>query len=115
MGHRWGRAEHFVVSPMRHPKTGVYWFRQAVPKAMQAAVAEVLGRPGKRHLELKWTLGTKDQAEAKRLWPGPWRGLRGSSRQLTMGPSRSVRSSSTRWPGCSTSGSWPFGNATLRR
>lgn len=70
MGRRWGRAESFMVSPLRHPKTGVYWYRQAVPKGLQAAVAEVLGRPGKRHLELKWTLGTKDAAEAKRRWPG---------------------------------------------
>ena len=69
MGQRWGRTENFMVSPMRHPKTGIFWFRQAVPKAMQAAVAEVLGRSGKRHLELKWTLGTRDPAEARRRWP----------------------------------------------
>ena len=69
MRQRWGRAENFMVSPMRHPKTGIFWFRQAVPKAMQVAVAEVLGRSGKRHLELKWTLGTRDPAEAKRRWP----------------------------------------------
>ncbi|WP_422918291.1 DUF6538 domain-containing protein [Rhizosaccharibacter radicis] len=69
MAQRWGQVSHFMVSPWRHSKTGIFWFRQAVPKAMQAAVAEVLGRPGKRHLELKWTLGTRDLAEAKRLWP----------------------------------------------
>lgn len=28
-----------------------------------------MNRPGKQHLELKWTLGTKDVAEAKRRWP----------------------------------------------
>lgn len=60
-----------MPSPWRHPKTGTFWFRQAVPKALQAAVAETLGRPvGNRQLELKWTLGTKDAAEAKRQWPG---------------------------------------------
>ena len=69
MGSRWGRVESCMVSPVRHPKTGVYLFRQAVPKPLQATVAEVLGRSGKRQLELKWSLGTKDAAEAKRLWP----------------------------------------------
>ena len=69
MGQRWGRVEHFMVSPWRHPKTGVYWFRQAVPKALQAAVAEILNRPGKRQTELVWSLRTKDRGDLKTLWP----------------------------------------------
>ena len=38
--------------------------------ALQGAVAELVGKPGTRHPELFWTLGTKDLAEAKRLMPG---------------------------------------------
>lgn len=62
---------HVMPSLMAAPKTGSVRFRQAVPKALQAIVAETLGRPaGTRQIELKWTVGTKDAAEAKRQWPG---------------------------------------------
>ena len=46
--------------PFAHPKTGVYWLRKVVPANLCAVV-------GKR--ELKATLETKDQAEAKRRMP----------------------------------------------
>lgn len=49
-----------MTRPTKHPKTGVYWIRKGVPKALRAAV-------GKR--ELIRSLGTKDCAEAKRLAP----------------------------------------------
>ncbi|MGH7079248.1 MAG: DUF6538 domain-containing protein [Acetobacteraceae bacterium] len=42
--------------PFRHPKTGVYWARKAVPAALRPAV-------GKR--ELTQTLRTKDPREAR--------------------------------------------------
>ena len=44
-----------TATPWKHPKTGVYWFRKAVPLALRALV-------GKR--EINQTLGTKDRAEA---------------------------------------------------
>lgn len=44
-----------MARPFKHPKTGVYWFRKAVPKDLQ----EVLGER-----EEKRTLRTKDLAEA---------------------------------------------------
>jgi len=49
-----------MARPFKHPKTGVYWFRRAVPEALRAVV-------GKR--EWKWTLGTKDAAEARHRHP----------------------------------------------
>src|SRR5437764_15316679 len=49
-----------MPSPMKHPKTGVYWYRKVVPAHLRAAV-------GKR--EIKRSLGTKDFREAKRLYP----------------------------------------------
>ncbi len=47
-----------VPSPWKHPKTGVYYFRRAVP----AGLREALG------WEVKLSLGTKDPKEAKRLF-----------------------------------------------
>ncbi len=44
----------------RHPKTGVYWFRRAVPAPLRAAL-------GRR--EITESLGTKAPAEAKRRLP----------------------------------------------
>lgn len=48
-----------MPTPFKHPKTGVYYFRRAIP-------ADLWTKLGKR--ELKATLGTKDPAEAKRLF-----------------------------------------------
>lgn len=44
--------------PVKHPKTGIYWFRKAVPERLRPIV-------GKR--EEKKTLGTRDASEARRL------------------------------------------------
>ena len=41
--------------PWKHPKTGVYWFRKAVPEAMRGLVGKV---------ELRRTLRTKNPREA---------------------------------------------------
>jgi hypothetical protein len=41
--------------PWKHPKTGVYWFRKAVPEAMRGLVGRV---------EVRRSLGTKDPREA---------------------------------------------------
>lgn len=49
-----------MASPFKHPKTGVYQLRRAVPRDLR----EILGIR-----EFKKTLGTKDPAEAKRLFP----------------------------------------------
>jgi hypothetical protein len=46
-----------MAAPWRHPKTGVFYFRRAVPERLRAGL-------GKR--EIKVSLGTKDLAEAKR-------------------------------------------------
>ena len=46
-----------MARPTKHPKTGVYQFRRAVPNDLRALV-------GKR--EEKRSLGTKDPEEAKR-------------------------------------------------
>lgn len=47
-----------IARRFKHPKTGVYWFRKAVPKELQAAL-------GKReHLR---SLRTKDPTEARTL------------------------------------------------
>jgi hypothetical protein len=64
----WGRVARVMVSPLRHPKTGMLWFRQSVPKALQAQVGVILSR-GKPVAELKWTLATRDPQEAKRRMP----------------------------------------------
>lgn len=47
-----------MARPHKHPKTGVYWFRKAVPRDLQALI-------GKR--EVLRTLKTKDPAEARTL------------------------------------------------
>ena len=47
-----------MARPWKHPKTGVYWLRKAVPKELRAIIGK---------LEEKKTLGTKEPAEAKRL------------------------------------------------
>jgi integrase len=49
-----------MTRPTKHPKTGFYWIRKGVPKALRVVV-------GKR--ELIRSLGTKDCAVAKRLAP----------------------------------------------
>src|SRR5690349_6226741 len=69
MGSGWGRVVKFMVSPWRHPKTGVFYFRQAVPAALREPVATILGRPGKPTWELKWSLRTHDLREAKARMP----------------------------------------------
>jgi integrase len=65
----WGRVAKVMSSPHRHPKSGMFWFPRAVPKALALQVAAVLGRPGKPAWELKWTLGTHDIREAKLAMP----------------------------------------------
>lgn len=47
-----------MARPWKHPKTGIYWLRRAVPADLRAAV-------GKR--EEKQSLGTKDPAQARVL------------------------------------------------
>lgn len=49
-----------MAQPWKHPKTGVYWYRRAVPKTLR----ERLDRG-----EWLRTLGTKDLTEAKRRYP----------------------------------------------
>jgi hypothetical protein len=44
------------VTPWKHPKTGIYWLRKAIPEALRDAV-------GKR--EEKLSLRTRDPVEAK--------------------------------------------------
>ena len=47
-----------MTSPWKHPETGVYYFRRAVPADLRESVGRSL---------LKKSLGTKDPNEAKRL------------------------------------------------
>ena len=47
-----------MARPWKHPKTGVYWLRKAVPKELRVLVGK---------LEEKRTLGTKEPTAAKRL------------------------------------------------
>lgn len=49
-----------MATPFKHPRTGGYYIRRAVPEDLR----EALGRA-----EYKKSLGTKDPAEAKRLFP----------------------------------------------
>jgi hypothetical protein len=49
-----------MASPFKHPKTGGYYIRRAVPKDLQ----EALGKT-----EYLKSLGTKDALEAKKLFP----------------------------------------------
>jgi integrase len=62
-----------MPSPYKHPKTGVYWFRQRVPADIRAVAK---GRTAHVHIgartaaytigaELKVSLGTKDPAQAR--------------------------------------------------
>jgi site-specific recombinase XerD len=51
---------HLMPQPLKHPKTGVYWFRKTVPERLRSTV-------GKR--EIKFSLGTKDPREAKLRYP----------------------------------------------
>ncbi|MFO1083787.1 MAG: DUF6538 domain-containing protein [Reyranellaceae bacterium] len=48
-----------MASPFKHPRTGVYYIRRAIPEDLR----EAIGRA-----EYKKSLGTKDPAEAKRLF-----------------------------------------------
>lgn len=50
-----------MASPFKHPRTGVYWARYVVPKALRPLVGKS---------ERQRTLGTKDPATAKTLFPG---------------------------------------------
>ena len=49
-----------MATPFKHPKTGGYYIRRAVPKGLQ----EALGKT-----EYFKSLGTKDALEAKNLFP----------------------------------------------
>lgn len=70
MASNWGRVARIMVCPQRHPKTGVFRLRMAVPEALRLRVGEVLGRPpGTRHRELIRSLETKDAKEAKARMP----------------------------------------------
>lgn len=67
--------------PWKHPDSGYYWFRRRVPDELRALV-------GKR--EERYSLGTRDPSEAKRLHvlklaevEERWSNLRQSRRQLT--------------------------------
>ena len=48
-----------MATPWKHPRTGVYWFRKAVPARLRSALSR----------EFKRTLDTKDPEEAKRRFP----------------------------------------------
>ena len=45
-----------MTSPQKHPKSGIYYFRQSVPKECRAAIGKT---------EFKYSLGTKNLSEAK--------------------------------------------------
>lgn len=58
-----------MIRPWKHPKTGVYYFRQRVPRDLVAAAGKDT---------VKWTLGTKDPEEVRRVWPetlAKWAGM----------------------------------------
>lgn len=55
-----------MAQPYKHPKTGVYQVRRAVPKALREII-------GKR--EIKRSLGTKSLAEARKLYPTIYAGI----------------------------------------
>src|SRR3569832_581409 len=70
-----------LARPWKHPKTGVYWYRRRVPTDL----VEIFGRG-----EEKYSLRTKDPAEAKRLHADAlansarrWLALRKSSTPLS--------------------------------
>ena len=69
-----------MTRPWKHPKSGIYWLRKRVPDDLLAAV-------GKR--EEKFSLNTRDPAEAKRILAGAlvaleerWANLRAPVRKL---------------------------------
>jgi integrase len=69
-----------MTRPWKHPKSGIYWLRKRVPDGLLAAV-------GKR--EEKFSLNTRDPAEAKRILAGAlvaleerWANLRAPVRKL---------------------------------
>jgi hypothetical protein len=45
-----------MTSPQKHPKSGIYYFRQSVPKECRSAIGKT---------EFKNSLGTKNLSEAK--------------------------------------------------
>jgi integrase len=70
-----------MAQPFKHPKTGVYWFRKAVP----ADLRPILGLT-----ELRKTLGTKYPARARQAHAAlaaeveaRWRSLRAGTQRLT--------------------------------
>ena len=93
-----------MARPWKHPKTGVYWLRKAVPKELRAIVGK---------LDEKKTLGTKEPAEAKRLHASALADLEAQWAQLrdrlASKPSRSAQLSEREahelQPGCMTFGS----------
>ena len=54
-----------MTSPTKHPKSGVYRLRMAIPPHLH----EITGRVHGRRTEFIRTLGTKDPREARRLAP----------------------------------------------
>lgn len=70
-----------MARPQKHPKTGVYWFRKAVPKDLR----EIIGKT-----EVVQSLRTKDVAEARKAHAdlaaeieARWRSLRAGTQRLT--------------------------------
>lgn len=56
--------------PWKQPETGMFYFRQRVPRDLVAAAGKDT---------VKWTLGTKDPEEVRRIWPDQllkWEGMR---------------------------------------
>ncbi|BBF94337.1 DUF6538 domain-containing protein [Blastochloris tepida] len=72
-----------MARPWKHPKTGVYYFRKAVPKRLRKLV-------GQR--EAKCSLGTKDPAKAKILHMQKAAEVAERWENLAAGPRRLVRS-----------------------
>src|SRR5215207_1289622 len=78
------RVIHMVLAmsrPHKHPRTGIYWFRRRVPTDL----VEHLGRK-----EVTRSLGTRDAAQAKKLYAEAladyevqWANLRAGSRAIT--------------------------------
>ena len=61
--------------PWKHPKTGVYWYRRRIP----ADLIDIVGRG-----EEKFSLRTKDPAEAKRLHAERWQPLSADGRACAL-------------------------------
>lgn len=51
-----------MASPWRDPRTGIYYLRKRVPSRFSGVAGVPAGI-------VKWSLGTKDGAEARRRWP----------------------------------------------